>query len=113
MNDFLAKYSDVLKNVSIGVLLIAILYLGMRGDWVYGKEYEGMKASYEKQLATALSERDKWMSVALEGLQTARSVSSARVPIMADVPGKQVSPNDVAEQLNVIKTLNEGERSEP
>src|SRR5688572_11589929 len=107
MNDFLAKNSDMLKNVSIGVLLIAILYLGMNGQWVFGKDYEEMKASYERQLSTALAERDRWEKLAIEGLVTARSVSAVRIPIMSSAPGEAVSPDDVAKQLNLIKDLNE------
>lgn len=102
---------NITKGGIIGLLLL-ILITGFSGVWIYGPTHKAEMENLEKQLTSALAEREEWRKLAISGLQTSRSVSAARVPIMAAAPDKDLTPEEVAQQLGVIKTLNESERSE-
>lgn len=51
----LDKIVDWATKASLGSLLLAILVLGQAGVWVWGAQYESLKA-----------ERDEWKAVALK-----------------------------------------------
>jgi hypothetical protein len=99
---------NITKGGIIGLLLI-ILVTGFTGVWVYGPSHKAEIVSLEKQLTTALAEREEWRKLAIEGLRVSREVSAARVPILGANPNTEVSPEDVADQLRVIQNLNNSE----
>lgn len=103
---------NITKGGIIGLLLL-ILVTGFSGVWIYGPTHKAEVEAVEKQLTTALAEREEWRKLAIEGLSLSRSVSRTRLPIMAAPSAKELSPTDVSEQLNLIKNLNNSGRSEP
>jgi hypothetical protein len=106
---------DNLKNISLAGLLLFILYAGSSGWWVYAKDHEAMKTNLEKQLTTALAEREEWRKIAVDGLLITKTISPARVPIMASPSmndPKTMTPQDIQAQFKLLKTLNSSEGGE-
>lgn len=89
---------DNISKVGIIGLLLIILVTGSTGTWVWGTTYNEVKA-----------ERDEWKKTALDGLRVAREISPARIPIMAGPPGKELTPSDIRNQLQVVKNINEND----
>lgn len=100
---------DNLKNVSLAALLLFILYAGSSGWWVYSKEYEGMKASYEKQMTILTADRDEWKNIAMEAIGFSKKISPVKIPIMSSSSENVISSEKARSELNLLKEMNKSE----
>jgi hypothetical protein len=65
-------------QVGVSGLLLAALFLGGRGLWVFGWAYSSMVKAYEERLAALEKDRDEWKHIAMHNLQlTAKVVDVA------------------------------------
>lgn len=87
--------SENIKNAGLVGILAFILFTGFNENWVWGNTYREVKA-----------ERDEWKRVALEGLQVAKEISPARLPILTPPSVNSQEPFDVEGQLETIKNIN-------
>lgn len=56
-------------QVGVSGLLLAALFLGGRGLWVFGWAYSSMVKAYEERLAALEKDRDEWKKLAIHNLQ--------------------------------------------
>lgn len=88
------KLIDIASKVSLAVVLLALLYLGSTGYWVFGSQYKDMVA-----------QRDEWKALALKGTKVAQQASEHFItgPPEAMPPlAASAKPEDVAARLNKL-----------
>lgn len=90
------KLIEYAGRISVGVLLILILFAGSQGFWVYGSQYR-----------EAIAERDTWKELALKGTKVAsQAVQHNRAltgppPVLPSLP-KNPSPQSVNAALEFL-----------
>lgn len=79
-----SKFIDIGSKISLAVVLMAIIYGGSTGFWVYGSQYEEMK-----------QQRDIWKDLALKGVKVAEQFSPK---MMTGPPSINPLPDDPTPQ---------------
>jgi hypothetical protein len=63
---------DYVQSIGLTGALVAVIYLGYTGFWVFGSQLK----DEQNRTITALAERDKWQELALKGTKLAEDIST-------------------------------------
>lgn len=60
-----AEY-DWAQTGVLGAVVLAVMWSGLKGKWIFGHTHDRIVASLEADLERTRADRDKWQSLALQ-----------------------------------------------